>query len=73
MTLLTVTNLLFRFLDSDLIWATDFNEALRQRHQERVKSANQRVNELTEEAIRNAISGGEGNDGDERSDDEEDS
>ncbi len=73
MTLLTITNFLFRFVDSDLIWATDFNEALRQRHQERVKSANQRVNELTEEAIRNAISGGEGNAGDERSDDEEDS
>lgn len=57
-----VTNSPFLFLDSDLIWATNFNEALRLRHQERVKSANKRVSELTEEAVRNAISGGDEDD-----------
>lgn len=57
--------------DSDLIWATDFHEALRKRHSERVKSANQRVAELTEEAVRNAISGDQGNGAEDGSDEEE--
>lgn len=55
-------NYLEKESDTELIWAENFQQVLRKRHEERVETATKRVNDLTAEAIRDVVEGAQNDD-----------